>query len=71
MKPFWLSKKWWFTVLAVLVPILNQTFGLGLDATTVLEIILPIMVYVGGQAHIDAKKIDANAKNAMSIYKVS
>ncbi len=54
-KPFWRSKKWWAAVVAALVPVLNQFFGIGLDSGEVTAIIVPAIVYILGQSYVDAK----------------
>ena len=54
-KPFWKSKKWITSVIAALIPIANAIFGLNLDTTEVITVVLPLVVYVMGQAKIDAE----------------
>jgi len=53
-KPFWASKRWWMTAIAVVIPVLNHVFGLGLDAGEITAIAAPVVAYVLAQAYVDA-----------------
>ena len=53
-KPFWQSKRWWMAAIAVFIPVLNHTFGLGLDAGEIAAIAAPVMTYILAQAYVDA-----------------
>ena len=55
-KKFWYSKKFWVSVISVLVPILNLVSGFDLSIEQVLTITGPLMVYVVGQGIADAGK---------------
>ena len=54
-KPPWQSKKWWMAMIAIVVPVLNHTFGLGLDAGEITAIAAPVMAYILAQAYVDAQ----------------
>lgn len=53
-KPFWRSKKWWMAAIAVVIPVLNQAFGLGLDVGEITAIAAPVVAYILAQAFVDA-----------------
>ncbi len=52
-KPWYLSKKWWMSILAVTIPVLNNRFGWDLQAEEMAAIIAPIVVYVAAEAGTD------------------
>ena len=52
-KPWYLSKKWWMSMLAVVVPLLNQRLGWNLQPEELAAIIIPIVVYVAAEAGTD------------------
>lgn len=54
MKPWYRSKKWWTAAIAALVPVINQVTGLGLDAAEIATVVIPLALYVLGEAHADA-----------------
>jgi hypothetical protein len=47
-KPFYTSKKWWITVLAMALPIVNRKFGLDMQAEEMALVIAPAAGYVAG-----------------------
>lgn len=53
---FWKSKKFWFAVVGVFVPIVNSALGLEMATETVMTIVGPIMAYIVGQGIADVKK---------------
>ncbi len=55
-KPWYLSKKWWMSMLAFIVPILNHRFGWEMQPEELVAIILPIVVYVAAEAGTDMVK---------------
>ena len=55
-KPFWQSKKWWMVVIAVMIPVLNQFFGLGLNVGEITAIAAPVVAYILGQSYVDASQ---------------
>lgn len=55
-KPFYLSKKYWAAVLAVLIPLSNKIFSWELNPDELIPIILPILAYIIGQGFADSKK---------------
>ena len=55
-KPFWASKRWWMAAIAVFIPVLNHTFGLGLDAGEIAVIAAPVVTYILAQAFVDASQ---------------
>ena len=68
--PFYLDKGLYVAVLTPLFLILNQKFGLSLDATTIVAIILPAVGYILGhkfksaQVQVAAIKAGADAATA-------
>jgi hypothetical protein len=64
------SRKFWLTIAGALIPIINQEFGLNLDANTVLGILGLIAVGIGALAHVDAKKAQKEAPNEPTQHKV-
>ena len=53
-KPFWRSKRWGMTAIAVVIPVLNHVFGLGLDVGEITAIAAPVVTYILAQAFVDA-----------------
>ena len=53
-KPWYRSKKWWTSVVAAVVPLLNSRFGWGLEAQELAAIVLPLIAYTLGEAWTDA-----------------
>ena len=51
------SRKFWLSVVAALVPILNSVFELNLDVATVSQIVVSILAAVFGLALTDAANI--------------
>lgn len=58
-KKFYHSKKFWASVIATAVPMLNYYFGWGMDGDHVMTMMAPLMAYVFGQGLADLGK---NAK---------
>jgi hypothetical protein len=54
------SRKFWLTILAALIPIINTEFNINLDLGSIIAIMTAIMSGVGFLAHVDAKKVLAN-----------
>ncbi len=48
------SRKFWVTIIASLVPVLNSAFGWELDSAKLAEVVIPLLIYVLSIAHIDA-----------------
>lgn len=48
MKPIYLSKKFWSTVIAALIPVANRICGIGLDAGELSVAVVPLLIYVLG-----------------------
>lgn len=55
-KPFYKSKKFWASIIAVIIPVINQVFSLELDAQELVPIMAPALVYVVGQGMADLGK---------------
>ena len=55
-KPFYLSKKWWATIGAILIPVLNRVFGLEMNTEDIVVILTPVLIYVISQGISDIKK---------------
>ena len=58
-KKFYHSKKFWSSLLATAIPMLNHYFGWDMDGEKVMTIMAPLMAYVFGQGLADLGK---NAK---------
>lgn len=43
-------------ILAVVLPVINEQFNIGLDNSTVIAAIGGLVAFILGEAHIDAKK---------------
>ena len=56
MKQKLMSRKLWMSLLAAIVPIVNEQIGLGLSNDTVLAIIGALVAFVLGESHVDAKR---------------
>ena len=50
-RKFWQSKRWYMTVITVLVPVLNRFFDLNLSEIEIIAIAGPVMVYVLGKSY--------------------
>lgn len=55
-KPFYKSKKWWMTMLAVAIPFGLTKVGVNLTPDQQQAIIMPMIAYVIGQGVADAGK---------------
>jgi hypothetical protein len=55
-KTFWKSKKFWASVIAVVVPMSNHAFGWGMDADSVVTMMTPMLAYILGQGMADMGK---------------
>jgi hypothetical protein len=55
-KPFFKSKKWWSTVIAVCIPIVLKKFDIHLTLEEQTLIIVPICSYILGQGFADNGK---------------
>jgi len=49
-RKFWQSKRWYMTAVALLVPVLNRSFGWELSETEILAIAGPVVAYVLGKS---------------------
>jgi hypothetical protein len=49
-RPFWKSKRWYMTILAVLIPILNRALALNLSETEIAMIAGPVVAYVASKS---------------------
>ena len=58
-KKFYHSKKFWASIVAASIPMLNHYFGWDMEADKVMTIMAPLMAYVFGQGLADLGK---NAK---------
>jgi len=54
------SRKFWFALVAAVVPVLNEQLGWNLDTTTVLGIVGSIIAWILGEAYMDGAKITTN-----------
>ncbi len=61
-KPWFKSKKWWMTVLALIVPVLNSRFGWELQVEELVAIILPIIAYVVVEGWTDSSHAQKQEK---------
>lgn len=50
-RKFWQSKRWYMTLIAVLVPVLNRFFDLNLSETEMVSIAGPVVAYVLGKSY--------------------
>ena len=53
-KPWYLSKKWWMSVLAIIIPVINNRLGLNLSVEEMAAIIVPVITYVVVEGWTDA-----------------
>ena len=60
-KPFWASKKFWLTICAALVPVINQKFGIGLDVETVATVVAAL---AGGAISFGLQDFGKSAKKS-------
>lgn len=60
-KPFWASKKFWLTICAALVPVINSKFGVGLDPETVATVVAAL---AGGALSFGLADFGKSAKKA-------
>ncbi len=56
------SRKFWLTILAALIPVINKEFDINLDLPTMIMIVTALMSGVAALAHVDAKKVLATIK---------
>ena len=54
-KKFYLSKKFWVSIAAFAVPVVNSVFSLRLDPVVIGTLIAPLVAYVIGQGISDKK----------------
>jgi hypothetical protein len=54
------SRKFWLTILAALIPVINKEFNINLDLGSIVAIMTAIMSGVAALAHVDAKKVIAS-----------
>ena len=50
-RKFWQSKRWYMTLIAVLIPVLNRFFDLNLSETEMISIAGPVVAYVLGKSY--------------------
>ncbi|MBW2672755.1 MAG: hypothetical protein JRD89_04955 [Deltaproteobacteria bacterium] len=55
-KPAWKSRKWWAALIGVIVPLLNHYCGLDMSVEDIYAIVVPIVAYILGESHVDARK---------------
>ncbi len=55
-KPFYASKKFWVSAIAIGIPVVNRIFGWDLSVETISTILAPLLVYVVGQGMADFGK---------------
>ena len=55
-KSFWKSKKFWASVIAVVVPMSNHVFDWGMDVDSVVTMMTPMLAYILGQGMADMGK---------------
>ena len=53
---FWKSKKFWASVIAVVVPMSNHAFDWGMDVDSVVTMMTPMLAYILGQGMADMGK---------------
>lgn len=49
--PPWLDKGLWVAILTPVLVLLNQKFGLTLDAVSIVGLVLPVAVYIAGHKY--------------------
>jgi hypothetical protein len=54
------SRKFWLTIAAALIPVINKEFNINLDLGSIVAIMTAIMSGVAALAHVDAKKVIAS-----------
>ncbi len=54
-KPWYKSKKWWMSMLALFIPVVNRVFGLDLDVAEIVTVAAPVIVYVIVEGYTDGK----------------
>lgn len=69
--PFYLDKGLWVAFLTPILALLNQKFGLALDATALVAIVLPAVAYILGHkwktGTIQAAQADAKVEAAQAL----
>jgi len=50
------SRKFWLTVAAMLLVLINEGFGLGIPEEAYWAVVLPIVGYVFGESYVDAHR---------------
>lgn len=51
------SRRFLLAILAVIIPVINQEFGIDLNTATIIAIIGGLASFIIGESHVDAKKI--------------
>ena len=56
-KPFWESRKWWFAILAVILPIVSKVFMMEISDNVIIAVEALLGIAIGAEATIDTKKL--------------
>ncbi len=62
-KPIWRSRKFWYALVAALIPIINKLAKLELDTATVWQAMSPLLGGLGVEGAIDVARGVGEAKN--------
>lgn len=54
---FYHQKKWWLSAFAVVIPIINHVFNVGLDATHLAAILIPIIALIFNESWVDVQEM--------------
>ena len=54
---FFHKEKWWLAAFAVVIPVINHVFNIGLDGAHLAAIIIPIIALIVGDAWIAVQLI--------------
>ena len=61
--PWYLDKSWYLAVLALLAPLLAKYFGVQLDATTIVAVVLPVVALIVASKNKQAQVLTAQINN--------
>ena len=50
------SRKFWLTIAAMLLVLVNEGFNLDIPEETYWALVLPVIAYVFGESYVDARK---------------
>lgn len=62
-KPFWQSRKWWYAILAVLMPIISKVFMMDISDNVIIAVEALLGIAIGAEASIDNKKLKITKKS--------